>query len=528
MGRRLEIRFRTAILQKIPRLSDKYFHSRLTSDMTQRVHELRTLRMLPGLGMNILWLSFQIILTMIAVIILVPESAGIALLATCFAVSISFISQPILIEQDMRLRTHLAGMSRFYLDALLGLIPIRTHHAERAVRREHENLLLEWVRTSMDFLKAVTLIGAVESLVQIGFVIWLLSDYIGKGPDPSGILLLFYWTLNLPVLGKTLAGFTQQYPMYRNRILRLLEPLTASEEGEETRMKESGESSQERSEGKKSRQPTATGVSIQLENVMVHAGGQTILKDMNLSVKAGEHIAVVGSSGAGKSSLVGIFLGWHRPAKGNVWVDGKELRGDLLRTLRKETVWVDPEVQLWNRSLFENLCYGTYSETPLLSTVIEQADLFSVMETLPNGMKTRLGEGGGLISGGEGQRVRLGRGMLREQIRLVILDEPFRGLDREKRRQLLRKARKHWKDATLIFISHDVSGALTFDRVLVIENGEIAEDDAPSRLAEDADSRYYHLIKSEEAIRRGLWESAEWRHLWLENGRISEKGCKIR
>ena len=162
----------------------------------------------------------------------------------------------------------------------------------------------------------------------------------------------------------------------------------------------------------------------------MRAAGHTILDKIDLDIAAGAHVAIVGPSGAGKSSLVGILLGWHRPASGRVLVDGWPLDGDRLEHLRRATAWVDPSVQLWNRSLLDNLRYGgSAAVSPPLDQVIETADLRDLLETLPDGLQTPLGEGGGLVSGGEGQRVRLGRGLLRPGVRLVILDEPFRGLD---------------------------------------------------------------------------------------------------
>jgi len=157
-----------------------------------------------------------------------------------------------------------------------------------------------------------------------------------------------------------------------------------------------------------------------------------------------------------------------------------------------------------------------------LSAVIEQSDLYDVMARLPEGLQTMLGEGGGLVSGGEGQRVRLGRAMDRAGIRLAVLDEPYRGLDREKRRTLLARAREYWREATLICITHDVGETKAFDRVIVIENGRIVEDAAPASLMRRRKSRYHALLESEEQVRTGLWESADWRRLWVQDGKLSE------
>ena len=246
---------------------------------------------------------------------------------------------------------------------------------------------------------------------------------------------------------------------------------------------------------------------------------------INLSVDAGEHVAVVGPSGAGKSSLVGLLLGWHRPADGRLLVDDEPLTGTRLAALRRHIAWVDPAVQIWNRSLLDNLRYGNLSgdsTTQAMNAAIENADLFGVLERLPDGLQTQLGEGGGLVSGGEGQRVRLGRAMLRNDIRLVILDEPFRGLDRAQRRELLTRARAHWRHATLIFISHDVGDTQDFDRVLVIEQGRLTEDAAPQELAQRRESRYRQLLDAEQRLRQELWASTDWRRLRLQRGELKE------
>jgi ATP-binding cassette subfamily B protein len=267
----------------------------------------------------------------------------------------------------------------------------------------------------------------------------------------------------------------------------------------------------------------AVGVAIVMENVMVQAGGHTILSDVNLSIQAGEHVAIVGPSGAGKTSLVGLLLGWHRPATGRVLVNGVSLRGEHLHALRRATVWVDPEVQIWNRSLLDNLLYGSHdSDVAPFDAAVEQADLFDILENLPSGLQTSLGEGGGLVSGGEGQRVRLGRAILRPHVRLAILDEPFRGLDRPQRRQLLANARQHWQAATLICVTHDVGETQDFERVVVIEEGQIVEDGSPDTLATQHGSHYRALLEAEEKVRKRLWESADWRRLWLEKGRLNE------
>jgi ATP-binding cassette subfamily B protein len=205
-------------------------------------------------------------------------------------------------------------------------------------------------------------------------------------------------------------------------------------------------------------------------------------------------------------------------------VDGETLIGKRLERLRRETAWVDPAVQLWNRTLIENLRYGAPTDHPLpLGATIDRADLHRLLEKLPDGLQTSIGEGGALLSGGEGQRVRLGRAMLKPGVRLVILDEPFRGLDRERRRDLLARARRLWREATLLCITHDVGETRDFERVLVIDRGRIVEDGPPLGLAERPNSRYRDLLEAENMVREKLWASEEWRHLELDAGTLFEQ-----
>jgi ATP-binding cassette subfamily B protein len=351
----------------------------------------------------------------------------------------------------------------------------------------------------------------------MGMAVWLLFDHLARSSGGGTVLLLVYWALQLPALGQAIVLLIRQYPSHRNTTLRLLEPLGAREDQEEER----GEGGVAPAEHQK--ESEAEGVAISMRDVVVVAAGHTILDGVNLEIEAGSHVAIVGHSGAGKSSFAGILLGWHRPASGEVLIDGRPLDSRRLAELRHETAWVDPAIQLWNRSLFDNLHYGNDHATTSPGDAIDLADLHTVLERLPDGLMTSLGESGGLVSGGEGQRVRLGRAMLRSDVRLVIFDEPFRGLDRERRRVMLQRARQLWQDATLLCITHDVGETMAFERVLVLDRGTIVEDDSPLVLAERDGSHYRALLQADNAVREGAWSAEQWRRIRIDSGRLSER-----
>ena len=265
------------------------------------------------------------------------------------------------------------------------------------------------------------------------------------------------------------------------------------------------------------------GVRVELTDVEVVAAGHRILTVPSLTILPGEQVAIVGASGAGKSTLVGLLLGWHRPAGGALRVDGAPLSTRAaLEALRRRTVWVDPAVYLWNRPLADNLAFGLSDRPANLDDAARDADLDEVIGRLPRGAETPLGEAGALVSGGEGQRVRFGRGLTRRDPRLVLLDEPFRGLDRERRRALLARARQRWEGTTLLCVTHDIAETESFPRVLVVEGGRIVEDAAPSVLLADPASRYATLLEAERRVRTAAWSEETWRRLRVVSGRVVE------
>ncbi len=511
LGRQLENRLRLAFLTKIPRLGDRYFQSRPKSDMAERSHSLHRIRHLPELGGRVVRSFFELFFTAAGIIWLDPRAWPIVLLACLAAITLPLLGQRALNERDLRLRVHAGALTRFYLDALLGMIPIRTHGAQPAMRQAHRELLREWAGAGLSLQEAVARVEGWQIAVGFGLCGWLLFDHFARFGQSGSTLLLVYWALNLPNIAQDLSLTAWQYPAYRNVTLRLLEPLGAIEHAEMPRPSPAA-----------THQETAGGMAIALENVAVRAAGHLILRELQLEIAPGSHVAIVGPSGAGKSSLAGLLLGWHRPAEGEMRIDGRAI-SEMPEDLRSQMAWLNPEVHLWNKTVLENLAYGAPPGAEAgVTNVIEAADLRGVLERLPEGMQTVLGEGGARVSGGEGQRLRLGRAFLRDNVRLAILDEPFRGLDRERRARLLERCREWWRTATILCITHDVSHALTFDRVLVIEDGRVAEDGAPRELARRAGSRYAEMLAAEERVSRNMWQNAEWRRISLLGGQLME------
>ena len=511
LGRRLDMGLRISFMEKLARLEELFFRGRSTADLAHRSHDMHRLRGVYELWARLLRAWAEIAATAAGLIWLSPSSAPLALLAAACSILLPLGLQRVLARADLRTRTHQSVLGRFILDALTGLVAARAHGAERVLRREHEHLVTEWVRASRAMHQAYSVAEAVQLLLGFGLAGWLVVAHLTSNGSGGVVLLLIYWALSLPALGQECVSLARLAPPQQNAALRLLEPLSVPDERDPAAGLDGGTAPQG---------PAA----FTLRGVSVRASSQLILRDLELSVPPGAHVAIVGPSGAGKSSLVGLLLGWHRAAAGSVEVDGAPLEGATLEQLRRRTAWVEPEVRLWNHSLLDNLRYGTEG-TPRdnLAQALRQADLLKLVEGLPAGLQTQLGEGGGLISGGEGQRVRLGRGLMLSGARLVILDEPFRGLDRAQRCELLARARAHWKDTTLLCVTHDVADTADFSRVLLVEGGRIVEDGAPAELAALEGSRYRAMLEADRQVRAALWDAVGWRWLRLVRGRLEER-----
>jgi ABC-type bacteriocin/lantibiotic exporter with double-glycine peptidase domain len=513
LGRRIEMRFRMAFLKKLPRISEQYFHSRPASDMAERAHSVQNLRVLPLLAGQILRSVSELIFTTLGVIWIDPHLWFLALASGAVAVGLPLAAQPLLQEREMRARTHGASLSRFYFDALLGLVPIRTHVADSVIRDEHNNLLSKWADAGLEAGKIAIGIETLQMFAGFGLAALLIVVHAWRYPESSAVLLLAYWAVNIPLIGQELANLASAYPQQHNTALRVLEPLSAIETAAEHHAENAYASAG----------TSKTGTSLEFDNVSVSVSGHGVLRNITTSISAGEHVAIVGPSGAGKSTFVGLLLGWRQTTGGVLHVDGEPLDDNNLSRLRKRTAWIDPSIHLWNRSLIENLRYGSDGDLAMqLGDALDQIGLTSLLENLPDGLRTVVGDSGSLVSGGEGERVRIGRAMLRSNVRLAILDEPFRGLDAGMRRRLLAVTRERWADATVLFASHDIEDTLSFGRVIVLEHGTIVEDGKPRVLAGDADSRYGQLLQAEMELKRRLLDGATWRQLRMQDGILSE------
>src|SRR5262245_61939630 len=223
---------------------------------------------------------------------------------------------------------------------------------------------------------------------------------------------------------------------------------------------------------------------ITFENVWFSYDGKTdSLQDLTFEVKPGEAIALVGASGSGKSTIANLLLRFYDPQKGCIRLDGIDLKNIKLSSLRQHVGHVSQDITLFNTSILENIRYGRKGTTD--DEVIASAYLANlgdfIEERLPEAFNTVVGEKGAKLSGGQKQRISVARVILKNP-KILVLDEATSALDTESEKNVQLVLDYLMKGRTTFIIAHRFSTIKNVDRVIVLENGKIAESGTPDEL----------------------------------------------
>ena len=220
---------------------------------------------------------------------------------------------------------------------------------------------------------------------------------------------------------------------------------------------------------------------IQYQNVSLSIDGNQILRNINLTIKKGENLGIVGPTGSGKSTLVKILPALITEYKGKVWIDNNELREYSISSLRDKIGMVSQEVIIFNDTLRNNLLVAKpdATEEELIEALKKAKADFAFK--LENGLDTVLGEKGSRLSGGERQRIAIARIFLKDPD-ILIIDEGTSALDVETEEYIMEEINKHFLDRTVIIITHRLKLLDITDRVIVIEEGQIVEEGTKEEL----------------------------------------------
>ena len=236
--------------------------------------------------------------------------------------------------------------------------------------------------------------------------------------------------------------------------------------------------------------------SVQIENVdFTYPDGRVALTNINLTLTPGELVAIVGPTGAGKTSLAFLIPAYISPTHGRVLFDGRDTREVNLDTLRDQVSYVFQEHLLMSESIRANLLLvNPQASESDMRAALTTAGAIDFVDELPDGIDTVLGRSGDTLSVGQKQRLSIARGLIRDTS-VLILDEPTAALDPQTENALVRALRAAAKDRLVVVIAHRLSTIRQADRIVFLEKGEIKDVGSHDELMAEANSRYRHFVE---------------------------------
>jgi ATP-binding cassette, subfamily B, bacterial len=239
-----------------------------------------------------------------------------------------------------------------------------------------------------------------------------------------------------------------------------------------------------RDEGGKALEAPVQG-NVELDKVSFHypSSGAGI-RDISLTVPAGNTLALVGATGSGKSTLIKLLLRFYDPSNGEIRIDGQPIRDLSLNSLRGAIGLVSQDVYLFEGTIRENLAYGNPAATDAdIIDAAKTAEAWSFIEALPEGLDTPVGERGVRLSGGQRQRLSLARALLKDPP-ILVLDEATSAVDNETEAAIQRSLKRIGHNRTVIMIAHRLSTIVDADSIAVIEGGKVLEQGTHRELLE--------------------------------------------
>ncbi|WP_426722513.1 BC-type lipopolysaccharide transporter PglK [Campylobacter coli] len=207
-----------------------------------------------------------------------------------------------------------------------------------------------------------------------------------------------------------------------------------------------------------------------------YEGKKYLFKNLNLNIKKGEKIAFIGESGCGKSTLVDLIIGLLKPKEGQILIDEQELNANNTKNYRQKIGYIPQNIYLFNDSIAKNISFGDEVDEEKLQRVIKQANLEHFVKNLPQGVQTKVGDGGSNLSGGQKQRIAIARALYLDP-EILVLDEATSALDTESEARIMDEIYKISKDKTMIIIAHRLSTITRCDSIYRLEHGKLFKED---------------------------------------------------
>jgi len=489
VGSRLNIRIVSDFLARLMGLPIAYFDTKLNGDILQRIDDnSRIESYLTSSSLAILFSLFNFIVFGVVLGIYSIPVLMVFLSGTTFYILYVTLFMPARERLDNIRFMQMSEAGNRMINIVNGMQEIKLAGNEATNRREWEMLQKEIYATRVRGLRILQFQTAGGTLIHesVNIIITVISaTLVINGSMTLGMMLAVQFItgqLNGPV--SQIVSFMRATQDARISLERLSEVHAMDPE-------ESG--------GPDAGAPLPARADIEIRNLSFRyegPGSPWVLRNLNLSIPAGRITAVVGESGSGKTTLLKILMGFYHPAEGSVEIGGLRLDDISISSLRRNTGTVMQEGYIFPDTILGNIAPGEDNpDMGRVATAAETACLKPLLDTLPSGIQTRIGQGGHGLSQGQRQRILIAR-VVYKQPALVLLDEATSSLDASSERLVVEKLAGFLAGRTVVIVAHRLSTVRHADRIVVLEGGKVTESGTHAELT-SLKGIYYSLIRDQ-------------------------------
>jgi len=490
MSRHIEFDQKNEIYDQYQRLNTAFYRANFTGDLMNRISEdVSRVRMYTGPA--IMYASQAVLITIFCIWDMLRVHAYLTMIVVIpfpfLAFSIYYINQ-VIFKKGTKIQEQLSGLTTTAQESYSGIRVIKSFVQEANMMRFFNDY-------STQYRKSAVSLSMSEAIYYPA-----MTFFIGLS-----MLCAIYVGGSLAIGGQVTIGNIAQFTYYINLLIFPISSL-----GMIVSMVQRASASQKRIDEFLQLKPDITSPAnpvaltlsgrIQFENVSFTYPntGITALKNLSLSMDAGQKIAIIGKTGSGKSTLAHLLLRMYDTSDGSVNFDDTNVRELDLGNLRRQVAYAPQEAYLFSDTIFNNIKFGKDDATE--SEVMEaaaMADLDKDLAGMSKGYQTVIGERGVMLSGGQKQRLILARALLKNS-KVVILDECLSAVDTQTEKTILSNLRQYLADKTILVITHRIFTSWVFDQIIVLEDGRVVEHGNHEQLMA-LNGRYAKLFRHQTA-----------------------------
>jgi len=494
MSRKVEYDLKNEIFEQYQNLPLSFYRKNNTGDLMNRISEdVSQVRMYlgPGImyGINLLVLFPMVIYEMLKVNVELTIYALLPL--PILSVSIYFVNN-VINKRSEKIQESLSDLSTSVQEAFSGIRVLKAFVREKdsaerfateSEKYKYRSLRLVFVN-SLFFPLIMALIG-----MSVLLTIYIGGSQVIQGEITYGNIAEFVIYVNMLTWPVTALGWitsiNQRAAASQKRINQFLKEKNNIQSTENLKSDIKGD------------------VSFNNVSFVYPDSGIRALEGVSFDVKAGESIAIIGTTGSGKSTIANLMLRLYDTTSGGITIDGKDIKAFDISNMRNQMGYVPQDVFLFSDTIQNNIAFG--SDNISLDEVVQaskDADLYDNITDFPKGLQTMLGERGITLSGGQKQRASIARAIVRNP-KVLILDDALSAVDTNTENTILNSLSRIMKGRTTVIISHRVSSAKLADKIIVLDEGRIIEQGTnESLLAQGGVYKdlYEKQLKQEEAL----------------------------